>query len=406
VTAAPATRRAKPPRPAVVHSTPTRTLLRDPLLRAWGAFIVLFPMYILPSGLPQPADAVLLVLMPFVLQRWSGRLGKPQRRAVFALLAFAAYTTISAVVWSLWLGTISINLRIGFLLSPVFYIYNALVFVMGLALYQLRGPRFIEITVRAAVVSVLIQVPLSFVFGHHSLLRSTGMFNNPNQFGYYAVLSASIIVLGQRRAGLTALHSAVGVVACSYLALISASKAGLAATALILIVSLITRIRTVIFASVIAAVALLAIDPQGDTVNRTLERINTDKSYDFAEERGYDRIAQHPEHWVLGAGEGAYYRYADTGKIGEHELHSSAGTIFFCYGIVGSAVFLWFFFQLVRIAKLRQMIMLGPVVAYGLSHQGMRVTLLWIFLALFVSLADSTLLARGPPRSVKRAPRA
>ena len=393
------------PGAAAARPTSTRALLRDPMLRAWGAFIVLFPIYILPSGLPQPADAILLVLAPLVLQRWSGRLGRPQRRAVFALLAFAIYTTVSAIVWSIWLGTASVNLRVGFLLSPVFYIYNALVFVMGLALYQLRGTRFIEITVRATVVSVLIQVPLSFVFGHHSLLRSTGMFNNPNQFAYYAVLSASIIVIGQRRAGLTAIYSAVGIVACSYLALISASKAGLAATALILIVSLITRLRTVILATVIAGIALLVIDPGGETVNRTFERINTDQSYDFAEERGYDRIAQHPEYWVLGSGEGAYYRYADTGKIGEHELHSSAGTIFFCYGFVGSTVFLWFFFQLVRVAKFRQMLMLGPVVAYGLSHQGMRVTLLWIFLALFVSLAEKGIsFRRAPPRSARPAP--
>ena len=376
-------------------------LLADPMLRIWAAFIVLFPFYVLPSGLPQPADAILLVLAPAVFRRWDGRLPIASRRALIALAAFAVYATLSAVVWSIWLGTVSLNLRIGFLLSPIFYIYNAMVFAMrGLVLYRLRGDRFVEITVRAAALSVLIQIPVSFIFGHKSLLRSTGMFNNPNQFGYYAVLSASIIVLGQKRARLSTMQATLGIVACSYLALISASKAGIAATALILIVSLITRLRTVVLASLVAAGLLMLFDPEGghDQPEPSIAS-RTTKSYDFAEERGYDRIGQHPENWIVGAGEGGYYRYADTGKIGEHELHSSAGTLFFCYGVVGSALFVWFVFQLLRVARFRQVFMLGPAIAYGLSHQGLRVTLLWIFLALFLSVGARQAKPRGPPGS-------
>jgi hypothetical protein len=380
---------ATPGRP-VAPARPQRVvpLRKDPLLAAWAAFIVLFPIYIMPSGLPQPADVVLLGLAPFVFARWRGSVVVAHRRAIRALLLFVAYTIISALVWSLWVGELSFDLKLGFLLSPLIYIYNALAFAMGFALYRLRGERLVAITVRATIVSVLFQLPLSFLLGHHNLLRSNGLFNNPNQFGYFAVLSASIILIGQRSAKIPTWYSALGLLTCAYIALLSASKAALAATALIMIVSIITRFRTVMFASVAAGMLLWLLDPAGDVVDHSIERVQTEKSYGFVEERGYDRIFEHPEYWVLGSGEGAYRRYADFGKIGSHELHSSGGTIFFCYGIAGSVVFLWFFFQLVRVAQLRQVLVLGPVVAYGLSHQGMRFTLLWILLALFVVLGD------------------
>jgi hypothetical protein len=72
--------------------------------------------------------------------------------------------------------------------------------------------------------------------------------------------------------------------------------------------------------------------------------------------------------------------------IGDHEIHSSAGTVFFSYGIVGVALFLYFLWQLLRGASVRSMFILVPPLLYTIAHQGLRVSLLWILFALFVSL--------------------
>jgi hypothetical protein len=378
-------------RPAVVSRKPKPakpiglwSLIRgDYQLVIWTLFILLFPIYAFKSGVPQPADMLVLTLAPGLLRGWNGRLGTAERRAVAALFVFTGYTILSAFAWSIGLATVAVNLRDGFLLSPVFYIYNALVFLMALLMHRKFGDRFVAVTVRAVVLSVLVQVPMSFFFGHHSVLRSTGMFNNPNQFGYYAVLSAAIIIVGRHRAKLPTFLVVVGMVASGYLALASASKAALAAYALLFAVSSLTRPRTALVAALIAAAAL-AIMPSSDVVDVTLTRLSSEKKLDFTEERGYDRIGEHKEDWVFGAGEGGYVRYVDTGKIGDHELHSSGGTVFFCYGIAGTLLFLAFFFQLVRGSEPRQIMLLGAVLAYGLSHQGLRLTLFWVLLSVFL----------------------
>ena len=78
----------------------------------------------------------------------------------------------------------------------------------------------------------------------------------------------------------------------------------------------------------------------------------------------------------------------ETSVIGAHELHSSAGTIFFCYGIVGTVLFGVFSWRVIQRGRLRYVLMLLPASAYGLTHQGLRFTLLWVLLAMFIALKD------------------
>ena len=43
---------------------------------------------------------------------------------------------------------------------------------------------------------------------------------------------------------------------------------------------------------------------------------------------------------------------------------------------------------MVRRARTRYILMLLPAIAFGLTHQGLRFTLLWVLLALFIALKD------------------
>jgi len=123
--------------------------------------------------------------------------------AMRAALRVAARKAIEQIVvanvaWSLILLSFTPNPKHGFLMSPTFYIFNALMFMSFLLMFQRYGEFLLWLTVRLVLAAVFIQVVMAFVVrsGHG---RSTVMFNNPNQLGYYALLSACIILLGQKR---------------------------------------------------------------------------------------------------------------------------------------------------------------------------------------------------------------
>ncbi|HEY0190412.1 MAG TPA: hypothetical protein VGC42_04770, partial [Kofleriaceae bacterium] len=88
----------------------------------------------------------------------------------------------------------------------------------------------------------------------------------------------------------------------------------------------------------------------------------------------------------------------ETTMIGATEIHSSLGTIFFCYGIVGVVMFAVFLFRIAERSSLRMWILLLPTLSYTVAHQGLRSTLVWILFATFVCVkqltADKVLAAR------------
>jgi len=372
------------------------------LLTVWALFLLLSPIYTFSSGLPQPADYLMLLLVPMSLRVWSGRLPGHQKQITLALFGFITYVVLSAIVWSVVEGSVAINLKDGFVLSPLFWVFNMCAFVCALVLYQRFGDRFIALTVHVTLLAMLMQVPLIAISGRSNGLRSAGLFNNPNQLGYYAAISIAIVLFGQKRAGLTSVWATVALACGSFLAIASASKAALAAVAFVIMIATMSRLRTILLFAVVASALVVAVEPLREYIERATLRITTDQQRSFVEERGYDRVIEHPEYWLLGAGEGGYRRFAETTAIGSHELHSSAGTLFFCYGIAGTLLFLVFIFRAIRGAGMRQILMAAAVGSYGLSHHGLRVTLLWVFLAFMVVAGTRGLLRAPQPRMAIR----
>lgn len=360
----------------------------DPRLLSWSLFIIFFPFYVLPSGLPQPSAWLLILMIPSLISAWDGRLsGRWQRPVLLSLAWFCAYVLIINLAWSVILGTFTINLKEGFGLSPVFYIYNAILFFSILLLYRRYQLRFLWVTSRAVLMSIVVQVLVALVLP--TRMRAAAAFNEPNQLGYYALVSACILLLCQKRTKLSTLQVSLGLLACSYLALVSASKAALGSIGLLAIAILIGRLRTVLIAGLAFLVLILTPNPFSDAMERAEIRMATDQSLDFFEERGYDRILNHPEYWVLGSGEGDYQRFKDTTLIGSHELHSSMGTLFFCYGIVGLTLFMVFMWMIMRRTHFHTWLVMGPAFAYGMTHQGLRFSLMWVLLGVVVALRES-----------------
>jgi hypothetical protein len=363
--------------------------MRDPVLAVWAIYLTLVPIYVYSSGLPQPGDWLIAILAPLVLRAWNGRLSGSMSSTIRPLLMFTIYTIAANVIWSVILNAWSLGLKYGFILSPVFYMYNALVFLVVLVLYSKYRRGMLWFTGNIVLISLLAQAAVALLFGGGGA-RATLLFNNPNQLGYFALLSINILFLLHRRGHTSIIAVAVGGVAASYLALISASKAALGGIALIAIVGTLVRLRTLIVVGMVFALTFVVAEPMRDAVNQTIARYESDTSASFVEERGYDRIAEYPEYWVLGSGEGGYNRFRHDSALGAHEIHSSIGTLFFCYGLVGSLLFAMFIWGVMRGTGFRNWLMIAPSVAYGMTHQGLRTTMFWVLLALVVALREDS----------------
>ncbi len=374
----------------------TMSVVSEPTMAVWAIYIVLVPIYLWSSGLPQPGDWMLLFLAPLTLRGWRGKLPANTEGTWRAVIVFTGYVVLVNLIWSVVLNQWSMNLKQGFWLSATFYIYNALMYLIVLVLYTKFGERFLWFTAKILIAALLLQALLSFVSTRGGL-RATVLFNNPNQLGYYALVSVSLLFLLERRSYVSSLEVTLGTVAASYLALISASKAALGAIGLLVIAGLLVRLRTMLSIGVVFLLLLYVPSPMQDAIDRTLTRFDNDVSLGFFEERGYDRIWNHPEHWVMGAGEGGYLRFSESTAIRAHEIHSSVGTLFFSYGIVGTTIFAVFTLIVLRRKGLRTWLLVLPTMAYGMTHQGLRTTLFWVLLAI-VAIMGNPNKQRGPPR--------
>ncbi|HEY4240976.1 MAG TPA: hypothetical protein VGM88_14230 [Kofleriaceae bacterium] len=380
-------------------------VVTDPPLLLWSAMLCLLPFYVVPSGLPQPGDFLLILLAPIMLVRRRRALTQDLAQPLRSLWIFVAWVVVLNFGWSLVTAEFSFNGRWGFLMAPTFYIYNAILFLTFLLMYAEYGYRLLWVTARVVLISLLFQTTMSLLGPHGA--RDRLYFNNANQLGYYALLCACVLLLNQRALKLSTLQVALGLLGASFLTLTSGSRAALGSIAMLAIALVLTRFRTMLVAGAAVALLLLTPNPLSDALQRAEDRIDRDESAVQFEERGYDRILAFPEYWGLGAGEGGYERFRNISKIGAHELHASMATLFFCYGIVGVSLFAIFLWRVVRRSGVRTWLVVGPGFAYGMTHQGLRVAMLWVLLGMAVCLRNFARQERGPPKpSGQRTPTA
>jgi hypothetical protein len=364
----------------------TRQLVGNPTLLVWAAFVAMIPFYILPSGLPQPGDGLILVLLPVALYRWNGRLNHTLLHTLRPLVWFTVWVCLVDYGWALveWKWTE----QKAYTIFPIYYIFNLAVFACALIAFQRFGEAFLKVTLYVVFGAVMFQVAVSFLY-RTDLYRSALFFNNANQLGYYALLAASLIALTQKRVRFGLFKASLGLTGCAYLALMSASRAAVVGILILFFLLVFSNPRIIIVASIAAAGLLTLGGPVAKAIDNVEARMNRQTKTGFMEERGYDRIWTYKEYMIIGAGEGDVTRF-DQSKHAR-EIHSSFATVLFSYGIIGIGLFLAFMWRAVRGASLRAAFMLVPMLAYTIAHQGLRFTMLWVLLAVFVTL-------KVPPR--------
>jgi hypothetical protein len=330
------------------------------------------------SGVPQIADYYLVCLMVLTFSTLPVRLAPSMRPIVAALAAFVGYSALVNGTWSAVLEDMSL------MKSTLFYAYDFLLFVTCVVLYDAYRERFLKAALYGVMASVALQVMLSPIALQSTTDRQALFFNDENQLGYFCLLIATVFAMVTRRCAVSAWLQVAFFAGVAYLAILSQSRGALAALVVLGFVAVFDRpMHLIAMAGAILAV-YLTLMAEPSLTGRSERRLVVAGQYDSAEGRGYDRIFNHPEHTVLGAGEGAYERFRSA--LYGSEIHSSYGTLLFCYGAVGLGLFGFAIFWIAR-ANLRLALFLVPSVVYGSTHHGVRAAFFWFMLAILTILA-------------------
>jgi hypothetical protein len=370
-------------------------MLKNAYLGLFVVFVLLSSVYVLPPGMPQPAD--LVVAMLIVLLATAFVIPVPVNRDLF--LVAGLFLADAIIVNLYWYGQLQEG---GFLRHALYYIFNLGAFLVIVSMVRSLGDRFITAFRIAIGIAILLEVVALFVLPP-SAFRTAGTFNNPNQLGYWGILLSSCLLVLKRGQKVTVFDFAV-LCGAGYLIMASLSKAAMLAFVLLLIMAVAFQHLTRPMKLLLAALALLgsavavADSTQFEHVlsarlfANVSQRLNDigGQGDDSLGGRGYDRIWRHPEYLILGAGEGGYWRFSAfqvNAFQTDLEIHSTLGPVLFAYGIVGLALFLSLLALVFWRAPLAHALYSLPIWMYGITHQGLRDTMLWVFLGLVFGLA-------------------
>ncbi|QFU01519.1 hypothetical protein FIU83_07680 [Halomonas sp. THAF5a] len=337
--------------------------------------------YLLPSGLPQPGD---ILLLPFIaimlLMSLRDDRGLMQHPFVLAWLAMVVWVTLVSLGWSV------IDQDAGYLRYPLFFLFN---FLLGAGLLRFltavpEGIRWVRLAVMIALLVAFGGVVLDLALGR---IRATGTLNNPNQLAYFSLCALVMLLashgfrLPLRPLPMAAMGAAVtNILAASSLAAMGGLCLVMLSWALFHLGRLRHLLRLVLLVPLLV-LALVGFDAwTGGRVEQNItQRFERapDKVEGIYAHRKYQRMVEFPGYNLLGAGEGNTERFR---PYHGNEIHSSFGTMLFSYGVPGLALFLSVLLAAVWRTPPHVWLALSGPLLYSVTHNGLRTTLFWLVL--------------------------
>lgn len=350
-------------------------------------YVLLKPYYLWSSGLPQISDVLFIFFSISIIYIFRYELKLKYRNAIFIFIILVFISIFVNTYYYLY------YFNVESLKFPAFYLFN-LVFILYIAFTQSFNIINFENFSKIAFCSFLILFVLSPFFIDFSL-RQQLTFNNPNQLGVYSMMIIMInLYLASYEKRKLNKYNYFTLLMGIYFVVISFSMAAIAGVLLSIALFFFLRssIISLFFIFCISGVFTLISIPLLSTSDTYLiesyesrldRKLNTSKNVGFIKERGYDRIFNHPDYILFGAGEGLRYRFKSylIDSKRSLELHSTPGSLLFSYGVfpfillIGILLFslklniLWFFYFL-------------TLIPYFLTHNMLRNPFLWLFFLL------------------------
>ena len=311
---------------------------------------------------------------------------------IYTSLAFVVYVLFINILWSLIL-----NGNLEFFTTSAFYIFNFLASLMVVMLYHEYHNDFFKYMYTSVFISTIIQFAIYLVSGGFNGGRVLASFNNPNQLGYHNLLVLGFLIVINQRLKVRIWWFASSVTASLILCFSSLSKAAIVGYLGMLVFFLLTKVkaklfdkRIIIYLIVIILILSMAyyfnekIITSSQLYRSVIDRILSigSDNDDNLSARGYDRFANYPQYLAFGAGEGEYLRLGYA-----MEFHSTLGNILISYGIIGIFLYLASIVFSIKNNRYNDAYIVFFIFLYGLTHNGIRNTLLWMLVAL-ISVGD------------------
>lgn len=362
-------------------------------------YLLLKPFYVFESGSIQPSDIFLILAFIFLLLtknkvKISELIKKNYKFLIFTILVFV----INLIYFIIYSDT-------KFMLSSIYFIFN----FIGILVFSFVVNNFkIKSNIKRIFRFNLLLQLFIFIIGlgrYYSDVRYMGTFNDPNQFGYYILISYMFIDLisydlNNKKGDFIFLLISI------FLILQSASTGMLLGISCFLLLKIIDFIRLLfsrfkqyitkilLFCMFIVPVFIIVIIlnseykfiniDKEDTlfivsrVKEKFERVNTSTSdATLIEERGYDRFIYYPQYIFYGSGEGNYDRFTLT--YHRNEIHATFPSILFYYGIIPFIILLLWFKDKIFPSNLTLIIPISALLLESFTLLNQRQLLFWAF---------------------------
>lgn len=348
--------------------------------------VSLLPYYPLPSGLPQPSHIILGIFSVSTLVSHGLK-----NESWILLLAILTVYSFTREITGIVLGGDVLHLA-----TSVFLAYNSIFVAAVYKHMTLHGGQGLAVPILIGSILALGGAMVGGVaFDIDGAVRKIGTFNNPNQLGYYAVCLLSISYLFVK---CEIFPLAIGLsmyVASAVLAILSLSKAAMIACFVVIPFLLQPEKRpllkfmwgSVVGFSVFILFYLTSAGFLDDLafVSR-LANFATESDSSLAVRGYFTLVEATPYAWIIGAGG------SGVAEIRQHEVHSTLGSVFSLYGFIGLSIFggiifIWLRTVLKAFSVSGLFCIAGPVMLYGITHNGMRATMFWLLIALSVYMA-------------------
>ena len=390
----------------LIEQTPASGRTSAPALwaiHALGFYMVGKMFYAFGGGSVQPADVLLGTLAIFMTPPSALRRMWAENKLFFF---FVAWVISINIFWSAYLTQTS------FLTSASYYVFNFLVVSCAFATRSRDPDLFDKYIANWILLSIAIQFAVIIAKGGSS--RGIGTFNNPNQLSYWSVCALSILLVVRRnQAKSIDLPFQLMALWCQ---ISSASRAGFGAGVMLFLIWAFFALETplkklfgilglcstfiVLFATPLAEKYIT----KSEQFSIAEQRVQKESDESELEVRNYNRIFEYYEYTVFGAGEGELKRFRQQAGVDiDLEIHSSIGTVYFSYGVIGFALFISFLGSLAYRLGIRRAVYLVPVFVYGMTHQGLRFSFFWLLIGSLMSAASRQQGSAGP-REVPRKP--
>jgi len=340
-----------------------------------------FPIYIFDSGSLQISHMFILLLLVVLIFKKNIKIIHGERKFVILLFLFTIFTLLVDTIYTFYDGNYS-NLK----LSSI-SIFNLFIYIVISSYLKKFDKKIIYYGLITSIILIVNYFLFFFDTSFYSPERAKGLFNNPNQLGYFAICSYSLLFFFYKALNLNLLFFLIFALVCFFFSLLSLSKASILSYFIILLLNLIIlfkfKIKKIFLLLFLLIISIIFINiSQKLELNFYIRILNMGNENDGLYGRGYYLLSKISLYDIFkGIGKENLLILND-----QKEIHSTLLNILFRYGLFGLSLFLiilylWAirvfkFFGIVGIVNI-----ILPVMIYGLSHNGFRFSLLWILIS-------------------------